>query len=58
MRWWRRGTDEFNLASELAYALSLRMICRVTGIELERESWLRVKLNEFVERASYDALPP
>jgi cytochrome P450 len=53
-----KGTGELNLASELAYPLSLRVICRLTGIELERESWLRVKLDEFAQAPSYDSIPP
>ena len=48
---------EFNLARELAYKLSMRVICRLTGIELEREAWLREKLDEFAQAGSYEELP-
>jgi cytochrome P450 len=52
-----RGTGEFNLAQELAYRLSLRVICRLAGIELEREAWMRQKLDEFAQAGSYEELP-
>jgi cytochrome P450 len=48
---------EFNLARDLAYRLSLRVICRMTGIELEREQWIREKLDEFAQASSYATLP-
>jgi cytochrome P450 len=48
---------ELNLARDLAYRLSLRVICRMTGIELEREQWIRQKLDEFAQAPSYEALP-
>jgi cytochrome P450 len=51
------GTGELNLARELAYRLSMRVICRLTGIELERELWLREKLDEFSHAGSYEELP-
>lgn len=47
----------FNLASELAYRLSLRVICRMTGIELKREQWIREKLDEFAQASGYETLP-
>ncbi len=49
---------EFNLARDLAYRLSLRVICRMTGIELEREHWIREKLDEFAQASGYATLPP
>jgi cytochrome P450 len=52
-----RGTGELELARELAYRLSMRVICRLTGIDLEREDWLREKLDEFARAPSYDELP-
>ena len=52
-----KGTGELNLARELAYPLSMRVICRLTGIELEREQWLRTKLDEFAQAAGYADLP-
>jgi cytochrome P450 len=52
-----KGTGELNLARELAYRLSMRVICRLTGIELEREQWLREKLDEFSQATSYGDLP-
>jgi cytochrome P450 len=51
------GRGEFNLARDLAYRLSLRVICRMTGIELEREQWIREKLDEFAQATSYETLP-
>jgi cytochrome P450 len=51
------AAGEFNLARELAYRLSLRIICRMTGIELEREQWIREKLDEFALATSYETLP-
>jgi cytochrome P450 len=51
------GTGEFELASQLAYRLSMRVICRLTGIELDREHWMREKLNEFAQAGSYEDLP-
>jgi cytochrome P450 len=53
-----KGTGELNLARELAYRLSMRVICRLTGIELEREVWMREKLDEFAQAAGYAELPP
>jgi cytochrome P450 len=51
------GTGELNLARELAYRLSMRVICGLTGLELDREGWLREKLDEFSQAKSYDELP-
>jgi cytochrome P450 len=52
-----RGTGELNLATELAYPLSLRIICRLIGVELDREHWLREKLDEYGRAGSYEELP-
>ena len=35
----------------------MRVICTLTGIELERERWMRKKLDEFAQAGSYAALP-
>lgn len=51
------GTGRFNLPSELAYRMSIRVICRLVGIELEREQFLREKLDEFSQAGSYDKIP-
>jgi cytochrome P450 len=51
------GRGELNLAQELAYPLSMRVICTLTGIELERERWMREKLDEFAQAPSYEELP-
>jgi cytochrome P450 len=51
------GRGELNLAQELAYPLSMRVICTLTGIELERERWMREKLDEFAQAGSYAELP-
>jgi cytochrome P450 len=53
-----KGTGEMNLARELAYRVSMRVICRLTGIELEREPWLREKLDEFSQATGYADIPP
>jgi cytochrome P450 len=50
-------SGEFNLARELAYKLSMRVICRLTGLDLEREAWLREKLDEFAQAGSYEEIP-
>ncbi|MCY4087695.1 MAG: cytochrome P450 [Actinomycetia bacterium] len=52
-----KGTGELNLATELSSRLSMRVICRLTGIELEREHWMRKKLDEF-NQATWSDLPP
>lgn len=44
---------EFNLA-RLAQQLSLRVICRLIGVELDREAWLREKLTEHVQSSFAD----
>jgi cytochrome P450 len=51
------GRGELNLAQELAYPLSMRVICTLTGIELARERWMREKLNEFAQARGYEQLP-
>jgi cytochrome P450 len=53
----RDGDGDFNLATELAYRLSLRVICSLLGFDTEQEPWLRKKLNEFNQAPSYDKLP-
>jgi cytochrome P450 len=35
----------------------MRVICRLTGLDLEREAWLREKLDEFAQAASYEEIP-
>jgi cytochrome P450 len=51
------GDGEFDLATELAYRLSLRVICSLLGFDTEQEPWLRKKLNEFNQAPSFDKLP-
>ena len=53
----KKGTGEFDLPQELAYRLSIRVICRLCGIELDREQWLREKLDEFHQAAAYEDIP-
>ena len=53
----QRGTGEFDLANDLAYRLSMRVICKLTGIELEREQWMREKLDEFNRAADFTKIP-
>jgi cytochrome P450 len=52
-----KGTGEVNVATELSSRLSMRVICRLTGIEFEREQWMREKLDEF-NQATWDNCPP
>lgn len=51
------GRGEVNLARDLAYRASIRVICGLVGIELEREYWLREKLDEFNQTSRYEDLP-
>jgi cytochrome P450 len=52
-----KGSGEVNIATELSSRVSMRVICRLVGIELERELWMREKLDEF-NRAPWDDIPP
>lgn len=51
------GDGEFDLSSELAYRLSLRVICTIAGFDIDQEPWLREKFNEFNQAPSFDKLP-
>ena len=51
------GRGEFDLAKDLAYRLSLRVICQMVGIDMAQEEWMREKLDEFAQAPSYEALP-
>ena len=53
----RSGRGELNFAREIAYRTAIRVICSLVGIELDRESWLRDKLDEFNQTARYEDLP-
>ncbi|MBM7554564.1 cytochrome P450 [Thalassobacillus pellis] len=48
-----KGTGEFNLATELAYRLSIRTICSLIGLPLEREEWMRQHLEAFAKTPSF-----
>lgn len=52
-----KETGAFDLARELAYPLSMRVICRLTGIDTAREAWLREKLDEFSRVEDYREMP-
>jgi cytochrome P450 len=52
-----RESHEFDLASDLAYRLSLRVICRLVGMDLDREHWLREKEDEYLRAASFSDSP-
>jgi cytochrome P450 len=52
-----KGVGELNIASELCYPLAIRVICRLMGIELDREPWLREKLNEISQARSFAEVP-
>ena len=52
-----KRTGEVDIGTELSTRLSLRVICALTGIELEREDWMREKIDEFT-LAPYTDLPP
>jgi cytochrome P450 len=47
----------FDLATDLGYRLSLRVICRLVGIDREREDWLRQKEDEYVRAATFAESP-
>jgi len=49
------GRGEFNLA-EVAQRFSLRVICQLVGIELERETWIREKVDEHM-RSTFSDMP-
>ncbi len=52
-----KAAGQFDLARELAYRMSIRVICKLVGIELEQEQFLREKLDEFSQAGSYDKIP-
>ena len=52
-----KGTGSVNVATELSTSLSMRVICRLTGIDLEQENWLREKLDEF-NQSTWSTMPP
>lgn len=52
-----RGTGRVNAATDLSSRLSMRVICALTGIDVDQEGWMRERLNEFTS-ASYADLPP
>lgn len=52
-----KGAGELDLPRELAYRLSIRVICSLCGIELDREHWLRAKLDEFHQATTYEDIP-
>jgi cytochrome P450 len=52
-----KGAGELDLPRELAYRLSIRVICSLCGIELDREHWLREKLDEFHQAITYEDIP-
>ncbi|WP_221568657.1 cytochrome P450 [Alkalihalobacillus sp. TS-13] len=49
-----KGTGEFNLATELAYRLSIRTICSLVGLPMEREEWMRKHLEAFAQTPSFE----
>ena len=51
------GSGELDLARDLGYRLSMRVICRLTGIDLGQEEWIRAKLDEFSQSKSYEEMP-
>ena len=53
----QRESGTVNLATDLAYRLSLQVICRLVGIDLEREHWLREKEDEYLRAASLTDSP-
>jgi cytochrome P450 len=56
--WFRtREVRKLDLAKELAYRFSLRVISSPLGFDIEQEPWLREKLNEFNQAPSFDKLP-
>lgn len=51
------GSGELDLACDLAYRLSMRVICSLTGIDVGQEEWVRDKLDEFSQSKSYREMP-
>jgi cytochrome P450 len=52
-----RGTGTFNLATELAYPLSMSVICQLVGMDLEHEQWLREREDEYLAAATFSDTP-
>jgi len=52
------GMGKFDLARELAYPLAMRVICRLCGMEVDRERWLGEKLQDFSRAPSPADYPP
>ena len=52
-----KGTGEVNVATEMSSRLSMRVICRVIGMDIDREDWLRAQLDIF-NTSAWDDMPP
>ena len=52
-----RPARRANLARDLCSRMSMQVICALTGIELEREQWMREQLDEF-NTSRWDDRPP
>ena len=51
------GTGEVDVATELSSRLSMRVICRLIGMDIEREQWMREQLDIF-NTSPWDDMPP
>lgn len=52
-----KGTGEVNVATEMSSRLSMRVICRLIGMEIYREDWMRAQLDIF-NTSPWDDMPP
>ena len=52
-----KGTGEVNVATEMSSRLSMRVICGLIGMDIDREDWMRDQLNIFIT-SPWDNMPP
>ena len=52
-----KGTGEVNVATEMSSRLSMRVICRLIGMDIDREGWMRAQLDIF-NTSPWDDMPP
>ena len=52
-----KGTGTVDVAVEMSSRLSMRVICALIGIDIEREDWMRAQLDIF-NTSPWDDMPP
>lgn len=52
-----KGTGEVNVATEMSSRLSMRVICGLIGMDIDREDWMRAQLDIF-NTSPWDDMPP